>query len=143
MIAIATIGVGTVVIVTRKIRRGGIATSATTSSSMTGVGSRAGFRTGIRVGSTTGSCSSNTTAVTPMRTTRRTQRTSSCASTPAATDGYRTMITPKVHLTLPEHFDEDERDEERHCALNRYGKSFSNSPARTTLPPSLAPARLP
>lgn len=26
------------------------------------------------------------------------------------------MITPKVHLTLPEHFDEDERDEERHFA---------------------------
>ena len=26
------------------------------------------------------------------------------------------MITPKVHLTLPEHFDEDDRDEERHFA---------------------------
>ena len=26
------------------------------------------------------------------------------------------MITPKVHLTLPEHFDEDERDEARHFA---------------------------
>lgn len=26
------------------------------------------------------------------------------------------MITPKVHLTLPEYFDEDERDEERHFA---------------------------
>lgn len=26
------------------------------------------------------------------------------------------MITPKVHLTLPENFDEDERDEERHFA---------------------------
>lgn len=26
------------------------------------------------------------------------------------------MITPKVHLTLPEHFDEDEHDEERHFA---------------------------
>ena len=26
------------------------------------------------------------------------------------------MITPKVHLTLPEHFDEDEKDEERHFA---------------------------
>jgi hypothetical protein len=26
------------------------------------------------------------------------------------------MITPKVHLTLPEHFDEDDRDEDRHFA---------------------------
>lgn len=26
------------------------------------------------------------------------------------------MITPKVHLTLPEHFDEDDHDEERHFA---------------------------
>ena len=26
------------------------------------------------------------------------------------------VITPKVHLTLPEHFDEDDRDEERHFA---------------------------
>jgi hypothetical protein len=26
------------------------------------------------------------------------------------------MITPKVHLTLPEHFDEDDRDEMRHFA---------------------------
>jgi len=26
------------------------------------------------------------------------------------------MITPKVHITLPEHFDEDDRDEERHFA---------------------------
>jgi len=30
--------------------------------------------------------------------------------------GCRDVITPKVHLTLPEHFDEDDRDEDRHFA---------------------------